>query len=141
MGLEHPLLGVGPSLRQGYLRNKLDQDPGVEIQSWNKTMDKKGWLRSGYPATGGFTLRFGETGFLGLGLYMFPIFYLLFLYAKSLIKRKTDLATASPYIFSALSFIGIMVTGLGDEINITFCYWMAMAIGYIVTIKEQKKHN
>lgn len=136
MGLEHPILGVGPSLRQGYLRDKLDKDPGIEIQTWNKTMDKKGWIRSGYPATGGFTLRFAETGFLGLGLYLLPAFGLFLLYAKALLKRKSDIVAATPYIFSAVSFLGIMVTGLGDEINITFCYWVAVAIGYIVTVKE-----
>ena len=33
IGLEHPLLGVGTGLRQGYLREKLDKDPGWEIQN------------------------------------------------------------------------------------------------------------
>lgn len=136
IGLENPLFGVGTSLRQGYLREKLDKDPGDEIQIWNKTIDKKGLLRGGFANLGDFTLRFAETGLLGLGLYLFPAFILLWLYGKVLVKRKSDIEEASPFIFSSLSFIGIMATGMGDGLNITFCYWMAMAMGYIITEKS-----
>lgn len=129
IGLEHPLLGVGTGLRQGYLREKLDKDPGAEIQKWNKNIDKRGVLRAGFANLGDFTLRFAETGFLGLALYLLPSLVMLLAYAKRLVKPCEKI---EPYLFCSLSFIGIMSTGLGDGMNITFCYWMIMAISFLL---------
>ncbi len=129
IGLEHPLLGVGTGLRQGYLREKLDKDPGWEIQKWNKNIDNKGMLRAGFANLGDFTLRFAETGFLGLGIYLLPSFVLLLTYVKVLVKRHEKI---TPFLFAGLSFLGIMSTGLGDGMNITFCYWVAMAISFLL---------
>ena len=134
IGLEHPLIGVGIPLRQGYLREKLDKDSGVEIQAWNKTIDKIGPLRGGFPNLGEFTCRFAETGLLGLISYLIPFFHLLLLYIKRCIKMKKDLA---PYIFSGISLIGIFATGLGDWMNVFFCYWVALAMGYIINDKNE----
>lgn len=134
IGLEHPLLGVGTGLRQGYLREKLDKDPGWEIQKWNKNIDNKGMLRAGFANLGDFTLRFAETGFLGLGLYLLPSLILLLAYVKVLVKRHEKVA---PFLFTGLSFIGIMATGLGDGMNITFCYWVAMAISFLLFISSK----
>mgnify|MGYP006912740719 CR=1 FL=1 len=128
IGLEHPLFGVGTTLRNGYLREKLDKNPGAEIQKWNKNIDKLGLLRGGFALLGDYSLRFAETGFLGLGLYLFPSLILLWTFGKVLIKRRGD----ASFVFVALAFIGIMATGLGDGINITFCYWMAMALSFLM---------
>lgn len=129
IGLEHPLLGVGTGLRQGYLREKLDKDPGWEIQKWNKNIDNKGMLRAGFANLGDFTLRFAEIGFLGLGLYLLPAMVIFLAYVKVLVKRHDKIA---PFLFTGLSFIGIMSTGLGDGMNTTFCYWIAMAISFLL---------
>lgn len=32
--------------------------------------------------------------------------------------------------FFAISLIGIMVSGIGDNINITYCYWVLLGLGY-----------
>lgn len=138
IGVEHPLLGVGISLQQGYLREKLDKDPGSEIQMWNKYIDKWEILYPAYANVGEFTLRFAETGLLGLGLYLLPSIFLLLNYGKILIKRKMNVEQTTPFIFSFLSFIGIMSTGLGGAINTTFCYWMAMAISFLALEKVSK---
>lgn len=140
LGLEHPLIGVGTSLRQGYLREKLDKDPGDEIQIWNKVIDKKGLLAGGFANLGDFTLRFAETGILGLSFYLFPAFILIWSFGKVMIRRKTDIEQLAPILFIALSFVGMMVTGLGDGINITFCYWVDMAVGYLI-IHKVKQHK
>lgn len=126
--MEHPLLGVGTTLRNGYLREKLDEDPGAEIQKWNKNIDELGLLRGGFALLGDYSLRFAETGFLGLGLYLFPSLILMWTFGKVLIKRRGEASS----VFAALAFIGIMATGLGDGINITFCYWMAMALSFLM---------
>lgn len=137
LGLEHPLIGVGTSLRQGYLRDKLDKDPGDEIQTWNKVIDQKGLLAGGFANLGDFTLRLAETGIFGLSLYLFPAFILILSFGKALIRRKTDIAKVAPILFIALSFVGMMATGLGDTMNVTFCYWVDMAVGYLI-LHERK---
>lgn len=141
IGLEHPLLGVGTNLRQGYLRDKLDKDPGGEIQIWNKMIDKKGLLGGGFPDLGEFTLHFAETGALGLAFYLSPAFILLCLFAKVLLRRKTEAHKVAPVLFIALSFMGMMATGFGEGINITFCYWLDMAVGYLMMHKDEKKQE
>lgn len=129
---------MGTTLRQGYLRDKLDQDPGDEIQKWDKNIDKWGILRGGFANLGDFTLRFAETGFLGLALFLLPAFILLWNYAKVLVKRSEK---AEPYLFIGLSFVGIMATGLGDGLNITFCYWLAMAISFLIFNIPKERHE
>ena len=141
IGLEHPLLGVGTNLRQGYLRDKLDKDPGGEIQIWNKMIDKKGLLGGGFPDLGEFTLHFAETGALGLALYLSPAFILLCLFTKVLLRRKTEAHKVAPVLFIALSFMGMMATGFGEGINITFCYWLDMAVGYLMMHEDEKKQE
>lgn len=86
-------------------------------------------LRAGFANLGDFTLRFAETGFLGLGIYLLPSFVLLLTYVKVLVKRHEKI---TPFLFTSLSFIGIMSTGLGDGMNITFCYWCALAISFLI---------
>lgn len=135
IGLEHPLLGVGTTLRNGYLREKLDKDPGEEIQKWNKNIDKRGMLRAGFANLGDFSLRFAETGFLGIGLYLLPALILLWFFAKVLMKRCAE---TSQFLFCGLSFVGIMATGLGDGINITLCYWLDMAILFLLCDEKIK---
>lgn len=137
LGLEHPLIGVGTSLRHGYLREKLDKDPGGEIQTWNKVIDEKGLLSSGFPGLGDFTLRFAETGILGFSLYIFPALILILSFGKVLSRRKTDIEKVIPILFLALSFLGMLVTGLGEGINTTFCYWADMAIGYLIMHEKE----
>lgn len=141
IGLEHPLLGVGTNLRQGYLRDKLDKDPGGEIQIWNKMIDKKGLLGGGFPDLGEFALHFAETGALGLALYLSPAFILLCLFTKVLLRRKTEAHKVAPVLFIALSFMGMMATGFGEGINITFCYWLDMAVGYLMMHEDEKKQE
>lgn len=136
IGKEHPLLGVGTSLRMAYLRDKLDKDPGQEIQNNNRTIDQRGILRGAYGNLGDYAVRFAETGFLGLGLFLMPIVLLLLTAAKRLLKRENVPAISDPILFSGLSFIGSMVTGLSDGLTYTFCGWLMMALCYAIIVKN-----
>ena len=136
IGKEHPLLGVGTSLRVAYLRDKLDKDPGQEIQNSNRTIDQLGILRGAYGNLGDYAVRFAETGFLGLGLFLMPIVLLLLTAAKRLLKRENVPAISDPILFSGLSFIGSMVTGLSDGLTYTFCGWLMMALCYAIIVKN-----
>lgn len=132
IGMEHPLLGIGRSLRVGFLRDKLANDTGAEIQHWNKEVDKRGVFRGGYFYSSELAVRFCETGILGLGLFLLPALFILWRYIKILLQWRIVRNQNEDFIFALLSFLGILSTGLGDTLNNTFCYWMAMAVSLLI---------
>lgn len=132
IGLDYPLTGVGTGLRNAYIPDYLPEmakDNG-EVNMWIKNQKEKGVLRSGFPKLGEYTSRFAETGIIGLVLFLIPPFILL----RKLYFKITDKIMAAddklPYVFFAISLIGIMASGLGDSINITYCYWVLLGLGY-----------
>ena len=34
------------------------------------------------------------------------------------------------YVMYLISLLGIMASGIGDTLNITYCYWVLMGLGY-----------
>lgn len=81
-------------------------------------------------------------------LYTFGIAYMIFCWyharaqlTKVLLRWKTEAHKVAPVLFIALSFIGMMATGFGEEINITLCYWLDMAVGYLIMHKDEKKED
>lgn len=132
IGKEHPIFGVGTSLRIAYLRDKLDKDPGEEIQRCNRGIDQNGILKGTYGNLGDYAVRFAETGILGLLLFLLPALVLLLNSTKLLLTRQIEVEVITPLLFSLLSFIGIMITGLSDGLNYTFCGWLMLAMGYMI---------
>lgn len=119
-------------MRNAYIPDYLPEmakDNG-EVNMWIKNQKEKGVLRSGFPKLGEYTSRFAETGIIGLVLFLIPPFILL----RKLYFKITDKIMAAddklPYVFFAISLIGIMASGLGDSINITYCYWVLLGLGY-----------
>ena len=131
IGSEHPVLGVGYSLRQGYLHQVFENSKNPELQKFNRQIDKLGILRAGYPDLGDYCGRFAETGLIGIALFLWPMVSLLKCWAKCIFKYTTD-EQLSIYLFTAVSFIGVAASGLGDSLNITWCYWLMLGIGYVI---------
>lgn len=107
---------------------------------WLSFREKLGIMRSGFPRLGEYTTRFAESGILGLGIFLLPIVVLLRkLYRK--LKMSTD---KMPYIAFTVSFCGILAAGIGDNLNITYCYWFLLGLGYamcFVNTKKEKESN
>lgn len=139
IGLDHPLIGVGTGLRNAYILDYLPEmakDNG-EVQMWIQNQKEKGILRSGFPKLGEYTSRFAETGIIGLVLFLIPPFILLRkLYFKITYKNMT-VDDKLPYVFFTISLIGIMASGLGDTINITYCYWVLLGLGYAMCFGKE----
>lgn len=127
IGLSNPILGVGTGLRNAYIPEYLPEmsEGNKEIDKWIIDQKEKGILKAGFPKLGEYTSRFAETGILGLVAFLVPPIFLLINLLKK-IKKEKDLR----YVAFTISFIGIMVAGIGDSINITYCYWVLLGLGY-----------
>lgn len=127
IGIEYPILGVGVNLRNAYMLRYLPEMTvgNREVERWLVDQQTKGILKSGFPKLGEYTSRFAETGILGLIVFLIPPIYLLINLLKK-IKIKKDVR----YLFFTISFIGILTAGIGDNINITYCYWVLLGLGY-----------
>lgn len=132
IGLNNPILGVGTGLRNAYVPDYLPEmsKNNGEIKMWIENQQEKGIMRAGFPKLGEYTNRFAETGILGLIMFLIPSVILLKkLYFK--IKDRTVMVNDKlPYVFFTISLIGIMASGIGDTINITYCYWVLLGLGY-----------
>ena len=131
VGLEHPLLGVGTGLRDAYVGEKLAamDNKSDEMKRWIRAQKEKGVMRAGIPVLGEYTSKFAETGMAGLLIHLFPAGYLIFLILKK-IRKTNDIKIKEQAMFLLFSFLGIMAAGIGDNINITYCYWALLGVGY-----------
>ena len=135
IGLDHPVLGVGMGLRNCYIPDYLSEKgkQNGEVKMWISFREKLGIMRSGFPKLGEYTSRFGETGILGLTIFLFPPLFLLWNLAK---KIKADESYKLEYITFMVSLLGIMASGIGDTLNITYCYWVLLGFGYAMCFGE-----
>lgn len=127
IGIDYPILGVGLNLNDAYIPEYLPEmsKNNHEVNMWINDQKDLGILKSGFPSLGEYTSRFAETGILGLVAFLLPPIFLLINLLKK-IKKEKDLR----YVAFTISFIGIMAAGIGDSINITYCYWVLLGLGY-----------
>lgn len=130
IGLEHPFIGVGRGLRNGYIPDYLSEQgkKNGEVKMWLAFRKKMGIMRSGFPKLGEYTSRFGETGIFGLGVFLFPPLFLLWNMFKRL--RDNDNKYKLECVTFIISLLGIMASGIGDTLNITYCHWVLLGLGY-----------
>ena len=130
IGLDHLVLGVGRGLRNGYIPQYLSAkgNQNGEVKMWLDFREKLGILRSGFPTLGEYTVRFGETGILGLLAFLSPVLFLITSMVKKLMKNEFQYKIE--YGMYLISLLGIMASGIGDTLNITYCYWTLLGLGY-----------
>lgn len=132
IGVNNPIVGVGAGLRSSYIPDYLPEmaNDNKEIKMWISHQQEKGILKSGYPKLGEYTSRFAETGFVGLSLFLLPLFILLYKLIKIIKSKVIEVKNKLPYVFIAISLIGMFASGIGDSISITYCYWVLLGLGY-----------
>lgn len=139
IGLDNPVLGVGGNLRNAYIPHYLPEmgKNNSEVKMWLTNQSEKGVLRSGFPRLGEYTVRFAENGVAGLFLFFMPsIFLILNLYRR--IKKYPMLLSGEKYnyIFFSIAFIGVLISGIGDNLNLTYCYWLLLGLGYAMCFSD-----
>lgn len=136
IGLEHPILGVGRGLSPAY---KVEYLPDFALQSmvvqnWLNHQKKEGILKSPMPSLCVYTQRFAEGGLLGLGLYLFPIGYLLCCLLKRMFYKRDDFLCAC----LTVSLCGLLASGLSNSWTVTYCLWVILAAGYLRCFSKEK---
>ena len=141
LGIDYPLLGVGSSLRSAYVPDYLPQKAfsNGEVKMWIKNQKEKGIMKSGFPSLGEYASRFAETGLIGLCVFLLPSLFLLLLLVRKIKNETTEFEEKEQYIFFAISFCGILASGMGDSINITCCYWLLLGLGYALCFDDAVK--
>lgn len=132
IGMAHPILGVGTNLRNAYIPDYLPDlaRNNREVKMWLTNQQKKGILKSGFPRLGEYTARFAENGLLGLMIFLFPPVYLAAGLLRTILRKKLKEEQEKRGIFLLISLVGTLAAGIGDTINITYCYWIILGLGY-----------
>lgn len=132
IGVDYPILGVGTNLANAYITEYLPDmsKNNAEVNMWLKNQQEMGILKSGFPTLGEYTCRFAQNGLLGLMVFLAPAFILFRKLLQKIYVEKNNYEIVLPYVFFTISFIGIMTAGIGDYINVTYCYWVLLGLGY-----------
>ena len=130
IGKDHPVLGVGKGLKNAYVTDYLtDEDKKInEIRNWVIEQRDMGILKSGYPALGEYVTRFAEQGIIGVLLFVVPAGMLLWGLFKRAKANKNDLI----YITLCISTTGLLISAVGDNIDITYAYWLLLGLGFAI---------
>lgn len=139
IGLKHPLLGVGSGLDTAYLYEVFKNDQNGEIKNdFIKPVEKRGLLNSGSPLMCEYSSQFMQSGFLGLLIFVLPMGYVLVCFFRRLLQKIENEKVFYVVTFVTLADIGISITGFGNTVNITYCYWLMIGISYIVEFTLRK---
>ena len=143
IGLDNPIIGVGTGLRNAYVPDYLPEmsKSNSEVKMWIKNQQEKGIMRSGFPKLGEYTSRFAETGVLGLAMFLMPPLVLLRKLYFKISDRAMSTENKLPYVFFTISLIGIMASGIGDTLNITYCYWVLLGLGYAMCFGKENSDD
>ncbi len=128
IGLDHPVLGVGKGLRSSYMPDYFSEKAlrNGEVKMWMDFRKKMGVIRSGFPNLGEYTSRFSETGLIGLGVFLAPVIVLLY----GLYKKIRESEERFFYIVLGVTICGVLASGIGDGLNITYGYWLLLGLAF-----------
>lgn len=142
IGLKHPLLGVGQGLDTAYLYEIFKNDQNGELKNrFIKPLEKKGLLNSGSPLMCEYTAQFMQSGLLGIVFFSMPMGYVIICFLRRLFKKIEDEKIFYTILFITLSDIGISITGFGNTVNITYCYWLMIGVSYVVELTLRKREQ
>lgn len=128
IGMDYFLLGVGTNLNNAYIPEYLPamSKNNPEVKMWIDQQKKEGILKDGFPNLCEYTSRLAQNGFLGLIIFLLPAFVLLKILIMK-IKEKNII-----YVIFSISFIGILVSGVGTGLDVAYYYWILLGLGYAI---------
>lgn len=141
IGFQHPILGVGKEFRAPYVFDNLPAmgKDNQEINRWKTDMYTLGVLKTGVPRLGEYTSRFAELGILGLFCFLSIPLYLLINLFQTLLFQKGEKTEKLMYALWGISFMGICIAAIGDNLDMRYCYWVLLGLG--IAMCQSKKYN
>lgn len=141
MGMDHPILGVGYSLRTAYIPKYMPEEGTrtVEMHGFLTGLKKNGIMKTSIPMLSEFTGKFSEIGFVGLFWYLIPPMYLMYLLIKNIFEHKSDPTKQIQYACVLIALIGLFISGIFETINNGYTYWIIMGIGYAICLGKEKE--
>lgn len=135
IGLDNPIFGVGKGLVPAYMPNYFPDfaENNREVQNWIKYQNEKGILKMPIPSFCAYSLVFAESGIVGLLCYLFPAAFLIYNILKILNRSKEKLEFA----ILLIALLGILASGFSNTLNITYCYWVLLGLGYAMCFGKE----
>lgn len=134
IGMKHPLLGVGKGLASAYRAENYPEFAllATEVQMWLRDQKEQGILKEGLPGGSEYSARFAESGISGLALFLFPAIYLAIELLKKFYTNHKNIESVCLFI----ALCGALASGINGALNITYCYWLILGIGYVFINKR-----
>lgn len=135
IGVDNPILGVGKNLVPAYMPDYFPNyvENNREVQNWIKYQKEEGILKVPIPSFCAYSLVFAESGILGLFSYLLPALLLIWSILKILNKDYFRFE----YLFLLISLLGILASGFSNTLNITYCYWVLLGLGYAMCFGKE----
>lgn len=138
VGLAHPIIGVGPGLGTLYLVNNFTSTEAhdYELSNWIKTTETEGILKNAITSLTEYLTRFAETGFVGLGVFLAPFFYVL---VRLLIRmRQRNNERIHYQLFLVASLVCGLVTGFNGGFSTFPAIWFILGMGLLEIDSKQQ---
>lgn len=142
IGKEHPIIGVGYGLNKAYFIHYMPEDfvkGNPEIKKWKGEIKKYGLMKFSISNIGEYITLFSQTGIVGLVLFLVPWILpliILFRRTKTVVQEKRIL-----YICFYTMFVGMIVSGFGDNLQILYTPWIALAFVWALIYPIKKEEN
>lgn len=139
IGLDNPILGVGKGLVPAYMPDYFPDfaENNREVQNWIKYQNEKGILKMSIPSFSAYSLVFAESGMFGLFCYLFPAVFLIYNILKNLYRNKEKLE----FVILLIALLGMLASGFSNTLNITYCYWVLLGLGYAMCFDKLENNN
>lgn len=139
IGLDNPILGVGKNLQPAYMPSYFPKfaEKNSEVQNWIKYQKEQGILKAPIPSFCAYSIIFAENGIVGLFCYLIPPIFILWKILSVLYKNRFYFE----YLFLFISLVGILASGFSNTLNITYCYWVLLGLGYAMCFGKESTNN
>lgn len=134
IGKEAPLIGVGYGLNSLYFTSYIPEDMvrgNQEIANWRKEIQKYGLMKFSIANIGEYITLFSQTGIIGLIIFMVPWLIPIILLLKKM-KKEKSMDKRMDYICLYTTFIGVIISGFGDNLRIFYIPWVVLAFVWSV---------
>lgn len=142
IGMEHPLLGVGPLLNGAYVVENFDDFDlqSGEVQQWVKAYWEMGPLKHNFDAMNEYVTTFSTTGILGLFSLLFPFGYGCFRLLQS-IKKSSNQTVKRTLLCLFIATVSSLIVGCNGSLNLIYAIWLLLPLIYIYLTENKEFGN